>query len=95
MSLGAEHAGEHYHVWSKSIDGAQFANAIYENDVDAAVAFIGIVVNIRKYDTSGINIAIEDVMQSLKEGNGMYAGYPGLVFVLSRCEGGCVSPSWN
>jgi hypothetical protein len=95
MSLGLIHQQEHLHLWFKSIDGAEYANAIYENEIDAAIAFTGIVVNIRKYDPSGITIAIEDVMQSLKVGKGMYAGYPGLVVVLSRCDGGCNSPSWN
>lgn len=96
MSLGPVHEGKHLHVWSKSIDGAEFANAIYENEVDAALAFMGVIVNIRKYDQSGINITIEDAMASLDNGRrGMYAGYPGLVVVLNRCAGGCVSPTWN
>jgi len=95
MTLGEVYRNKHVHVWTKSIDGAEFGNAIYENDIDAALAFCGIVQNVRKYADDGVVIAIEDVMGSLTEGRGMYAGVPGFVVVLSRCDGGCKSPSWN
>lgn len=95
MTLGTTHATNHLHVWTKSIDGAEFGNALYENDIDAAIAFIGIVVNVRKYSDDGVSLTIEHVMESLTEGKGMYAGVPGFVVVLSRCEGGCMSSTWN
>ena len=81
------------HVWSRSIDGAEFANTLYENEIDAALAFCAIAQQVRKY--SETTVTIEEVMRSLEEGNGMYVGVPGLVFVLSRCSGGCISPTWN
>ncbi len=95
MTLGTLHANKHIHVWTKTIDGAEFGNALYENHIDAALAFCGIIQNIRKYANDGVKITIEDVVHSLEEGRGMYAGVPGFIVVLSRCDGGCVSASWN
>lgn len=87
---------KHLHVWTKSIDGAEFGNAIYDNDVDAALAFIGLVKNITKGNVPNEDVKIEHVMESIDEGRkGMYAGFPGLIVVLSRCEGNCNSPVWN
>lgn len=95
MSLGTVHAGEHYHVWTKSIDGAEFGNAIYENNIDASLSFNTIMRQITKYQPKAPIIPIETIVNSLVEGRGMYAGGPGLVVVLSRCDGGCFSPVWN
>lgn len=95
MSLDSIHQNKHLHLWTKSIDGAEYANALYENEVDAALAFCGIIQNVRKYSKDGHTISIEDVMGSLVEGRGMYAGVPGLVVVLSKCDGKCKSPTWN
>lgn len=87
---------KHLHVWTKSIDGAEYANAVYDDDVDAALAFIGLVKNITHGNVENGAVTIEDVMDSIDDGaKGMYAGFPGLVVVLSRCEGNCVSPIWN
>jgi hypothetical protein len=95
MSLDAIHATKHTHLWTRSVDGAEFANALYENEIDAALDFTAILVDIRRYADDGANITIEDVMHSLQDGNGMYAGVPGFIVVLSKCDGGCHSPTWN
>lgn len=84
----------HLHLWTKSIDGAEFGNALYVEDVDGAIAFLGVIQNVTKYSID-TDITIEMVMESLTEGRGMYAGVPGFVVVLSRCDGRCQSPSWN
>ena len=86
---------EHYHVWTSAITGAEYANAVYDNDVDAALDYLGIVLNLTKYTEHYGDVNIQMVMESLRQGKGMYAGTPGLVAVLSRCEGGCISPTWN
>lgn len=86
----------HLHLWAKTIDGAEFANALYFDDSDGAQAFLGVVKNVCKYTIENHELTIEDVLTSLIEGNGMYAGAPGLVVVLSRCEDAiCASPTWN
>lgn len=95
MSLGKIHASKHLHLWTRTMDGAEFANALYENDVDGALAFLGVVKQVTKYSVANEDITIEQVMGSLDDGRGMYAGVPGLIVVLSRCDGGCKSPSWN
>ncbi len=94
MNLGTIHANPHLHLWTRSLDGAEFANAIYENHIDAALDFCAITQHIRKY-TDGDPVTIEYVMESLEEGKGMYVGSHGLLLVLSKCEGGCKSASWN
>jgi hypothetical protein len=87
---------KHIHVWTKSIDGAEYGNVLYDNEVDAALAFLGIMKNVTKGNVPNEAVKIEDVMQSLDNGRkGMYAGYPGLIMVISRCDGGCKSPVWN
>jgi hypothetical protein len=87
---------QHLHVWTKSIDGAEFGNALYENEVDAALAFLGIVKAVTKGNVPNEDVTIQHVMYSLDEGRqGMYAGLPGLIIVVSRCEGKCKSPTWN
>lgn len=86
---------KHTHLWTRSIDGAEYANATYNHDVDAALDFIGIIKNITKDTVANEDITIEQVMDSLTDGSGIYAGYPGFIFVLSRCDGGCNSPIWN
>lgn len=85
----------HLHLWTKSIDGAEFGNAMYADDIDGALAFIGIIKDVTKDIIDNESITIESVLDSLVEGRGMYAGAPGFVVVLSRCDGGCTSPSWN
>lgn len=85
----------HLHLWTKSIDGAEFGNALYEEDTDGAMAFLGVIKDVTKYNMETDDITIEMVMESLTEGRGMYAGVPGFIVVLSRCDGGCQSPSWN
>lgn len=87
---------KHIHVWTKSIDGAEYGNAIYDNEVDASLDFLGLIKNITKGNVENEEVKIEHVMQSLDEGRkGMYAGFPGLIVVISRCEGKCHSPVWN
>jgi len=85
---------EHIHVWTRTLDGAELGNALYYNDLDAAMDFLGMARAITKYHTEA-DIKIEDVMDSLIDGRGMYAGFPGLIVVVSRCDGGCKSPTWN
>ena len=86
---------QHLHVWSRTLDGAELANAVYDHEVDAAMDFVVLARGITKYNQEA-DIKIEDAMHSLQNGQrGMYAGSPGLIFVLSRCDGGCKSPSWN
>ena len=85
----------HLHVWTRTLDGCEFANSVYGHDVDASLAFIGVARQITKYNPDA-DIKIEDVYNSLQDGGrGMYAGVPGFVVVVSRCEGGCHSPTWN
>jgi hypothetical protein len=76
------------------MDGTEMANAIYENYIDASTAFCAITQQITHYNDD-INLKIEDVVGSLENGRGMYAGVPGFVIVLSKCDGGCHSQIWN
>lgn len=85
----------HIHVWASTITGSEYANAVYENEVDAALEFLAVVREFTRYDDESQNLKIEVVMDSLNTGTGMYAGVPGLVFVLTKCSGGCFSPTWN
>lgn len=85
----------HLHVWARTLDGAEYINTLHDNEVDASLAFIGIVKNVTRYSIEPEAITIEDVMHSLIKDNGMYAGVPGLVVVLSRCKGECSSGTWN
>lgn len=86
----------HLHLWTKTSDGVEFGNAIYDNDTDGAQAFLGVVKSVCKYTFENHEITIEDVLLSLEEGNGMYAGVPGFIIVLSRCEYcACMSATWN
>lgn len=85
---------EHVHVWTRTIDGTEMANAIYQNHIDASMDFCAIAQQMTYY--SDASIKIEDVVNSMEEtGRGMYAGVPGLVIVISKCDGGCKSPIWN
>lgn len=84
---------KHLHVWTRSLDGSEFGNALYYNEIDAAVDFLGIARGFMY--NSGADLHIEDVYNSLSEGSGMYAGSPGLIVVISRCEQQCQSPVWN
>lgn len=86
---------EHVHVWTRTLDGTEMANAIYENHIDAALVFTTIARQVTYYNSEA-DIAIEDVVNSLQDGGrGMYAGVPGMVIVISRCDGECKSPVWN
>jgi len=79
----------------RTLDGAELANATYDNDVDASLDFLGMARQINKYNAES-DLKIEDVYNSLQYGGrGMYAGVPGFVVVVSRCDGGCKSPTWN
>jgi hypothetical protein len=84
---------EHIHLWSRTLDGAELGNALYRSDIDAALDFTAIVGQVTKYAEN--TVSIEEVMSSLTDGRGMYAGCPGFIVVVSRCDGGCASPSWN
>lgn len=85
---------EHYHVWSRTYDGTEMANAIYENPYDAAVSFCAMGQQVIKYNEH-VSFTIEDVVGSLDAGAGMWAGAPGWMLVISKCDGGCRSPVWN
>lgn len=86
----------HIHVWTGSIDGAEFGNALYEDDVDAALNYLAILKNLTKYQIDNESITIEDVMNAMDgDSVGMAAGSPGLIVYISRCSGGCTSPVWN
>ena len=86
----------HFHVWAKTIDGAEYINTLHDHEVDASLAFIGLVKQITKGNVPNEDITIEGIMQTLDEGRrGTYAGYPGLIMVVSKCDGGCLSPTWN
>jgi len=85
----------HIHVWTRTIDGTEMGNGLYDHDVEASLAFLGVARQLTKYNLS-VDITIEDVYNSLQnEGMGMYVGSPGLVAVISRCSGECISPTWN
>lgn len=87
---------EHYHITSKTLDGATFINTLHEDKTDAALDFLGIIKNITKHTVANEDVTIEDVMNSMEgDGLGIYGGRPGLVIMLGRCEGGCFSPTWN
>lgn len=87
---------EHIHIFARSIDGAEYINALYDNDIDAALDFLGLYQSINKYNEDAPNMTIEDVVNSLREERkGIYGGMPGLVVFLSKCGGGCISPNWN
>lgn len=85
---------EHLHVWTRTLDGSELGNAVYNDDVDAATNFLAIARLLTNHNPES-DIKIEDVMLSLTEGRGMYAGIPGLIVVVSRCNGRCNSPVWN
>jgi hypothetical protein len=77
------------------MDGTEMANAVYVNHIDAAINFCTIARQMTKYNDEA-DIKIEDVVNSMEgEGRGMYAGVPGFVIVISKCDGGCRSPVWN
>lgn len=92
MSLREE---PHIHLWTRTMDGTEMANALFVSHIDAALSFCTIARQMTKYNEEA-NIKIEDVVQSLENGGrGMYAGVPGFVVVVSRCDGNCRSPVWN
>jgi hypothetical protein len=93
MTLHEVRDRAHVHLQSRSIDGAEFYNTIYENDVDASLAFTGIAVNLIKY--ADISVTIEEVYNSIQEDKGIYFRFRGLVIVLYRCNGGCFAATWN
>lgn len=88
-------AGAHVHLWTTSITGAEFANAVFESEYDGAVKFLAVAKEVTKYTADQSQLNIETVIESLSRGRGMYAGAPGFVVVLSKCDGNCVSPAWN
>lgn len=76
--------------------GSEYANAIYENDVDAALAFLGVARNMMKYSDNLDQCTIENVYNSVQDGGrGIYVGTPGFTLVLTSCNGECHSPVWN
>lgn len=86
----------HLHVWTTSMmGGLEYATAIYENKVDASLAFLGIARDVSKYSMEQDSLNIELVMQSLEQGRGMFVGLPGFAVVLTKCDGGCISATWN
>lgn len=92
MTLWSE---PHTHVWTRTLDGTEMANAMYDNQIDAALDFLPIANQVTFYNEE-TKIQIEDVVNSMEgEGRGMYAGVPGMLVVISRCDGGCSSAIWN
>lgn len=93
--MSEDNLAEHVHLWTRSIEGPEYANAVYETKEDAAVDFLGVVKEITKYNIDAEELDIYDVLDSLEEGLGMYAGTSSLIVVISRCEGNCRSATWN
>jgi hypothetical protein len=58
----------HVHVWTKSLDGTEFANIVYDNDVDAALSFLSVARQITFYNEEA-NITIEDASNSIQNGH--------------------------
>lgn len=85
----------HYHVWTGNVTGGEYANAVFENDIDAAMSFMAISNDITMYGVDHGTITIERVVNGLKEKKGIWAGSPELLVAVSRCSGGCKSPTWN
>lgn len=89
---------EHLHLSMRTLDGAEFANAVYIDDIQAALDFLGVSKNITKWNVEHGVINIDNVMASIgKDQLGMYAGSPGLVVMLARCDddSNCHSATWN
>lgn len=88
---------QHYHVWTASITGMEYANAIYESEEDAALNFLALAQHLGKYFVPPERLNIETVMNGLKDQSGVYVGSNGLVVVVSKCEDLCESRSvtWN
>lgn len=86
----------HVHVWTTSGYGTEYANAVYEDPVDASIAFLGIAQGLAKYyDDIEEELKIETVYNSLSEGRGMWVGTPNFLIVMSNCSGNCYSATWN
>lgn len=86
----------HIHVWATS-GTSEIANALYEDSIEASLAFLGVALDLNKYN-DGLDeeaLKIETVVNSLKEGRGMWIGTHHYQLVLSRCSGHCNSPTWN
>lgn len=95
MIKAVEH---HMHLWTGNLIGTQFADVRYEDEVDAALAFLKLAKEITKDFLDNTELTIEEVMHSFNREDdfkGMYVGSPGFLVVISKCEGGCFSPSWN
>lgn len=86
---------KHYHVWSTSISGQEYANATYDNHIDACVDFLGISQHLMKNSPGEKELNIETVVNSIEHGGGMFVGGPALVLMISKCGGDCLSPTWN
>ena len=84
----------HYHVWTRSMDGAEYGNVIIENTSDASVTYYNIARELVDFDNS-IELKIEDVAGPLQHGHAVYAGQPGFFVLVAGCAGGCISPTWN
>jgi hypothetical protein len=87
---------EHYHLFARSLDGSEFANAIYNNKYDAAYDYMKIAgqVSARMFEHG--QLTIELVVNSLEGATqGIWVGAPGLALLLSKCDTHCVSPTWN
>lgn len=86
----------HLHLWTTTSDGAVFANTPFESEEDGVVAFLGIVKDVTKHNLSPEAVTLEEVKNSLRDGDGMYCGVPNFLVVISRCDGvHCLSSSWN
>lgn len=82
----------HYHVWTRSLDGAEYGNVVVENISDASVTYFNIA---RHLADPELRLAIEDVIGPLSKGQAVFAGRPGFFILLAGCTGGCISPTWN
>lgn len=85
---------EHAHLSTRSIVGVEFCNVLFENKIDASLSFMQLMNEFA--ESNRPDIAIEDVVRSMEgDGNGIYVGVPGLILMVSSCDGECFSPSWN
>lgn len=86
---------KHYHLWTTSVHGVQYGNAIFESHIDVAEKFTRIGQQLN-FGRPVKKFAIEDVVRALENGNGVYAGTPGFILVVTGCNGdGCTSSTWN
>lgn len=84
----------HYHVWTRSVDGVEFTNCTFEEvEKNDAIYHFTKIANGIYHPEEPLTPAY--VSSTLDTGNGMWAGGPGLMLVLSRCIDNCNKATWN